>query len=71
MKVVRLLEENTKLAQQQVELAQQQYELGAISLLDLQNAQNALSRAEITLVQKQYDSESLVATLQAFVGEID
>ena len=67
-KVIKILSENVDLAGEQLALAQQQYALGVITLLDLQNSQLLLTRAEIALVQERYDGEILFSSLELLAG---
>ena len=67
-KIIRILSENVDLAVEQLALARQQYALGVITLLDLQNSQMSLTRAEIALVHERYDGEILFASLELLAG---
>ena len=55
-------------AQADVRLAEEQYNLGAISILDLLNAQVSLITAKSTRVRTIYDVKSAEAQLQALTG---
>ncbi|MCH8327178.1 MAG: TolC family protein [Candidatus Marinimicrobia bacterium] len=55
-------------AEADVRLAEEQYNLGAISILDLLNAQVSLITAKSTLVRTNYDIKSAEAQLEALTG---
>lgn len=64
----RLEERNRELAQQQLRLAQERYQLGAITFVELMDAQTVLEQAEADRVAAVYAYHDSVTTLEALVG---
>ncbi len=58
-------------AEADVRLADEQYNLGAISILDLLDAQVSLITTRSTLVRTTYDIKKAEAQLEALMGTIE
>jgi outer membrane protein len=63
-----LQEKRAELAEERLELQLESYRLGSATFMDLQNASNAAASAQRTLLQRRYQLERALVTLEQTLG---
>ncbi|MFQ5824380.1 MAG: TolC family protein [bacterium] len=69
--ISKINERNLRSAEEDFRLAQERYRVGAGTLLEVTDAQVALTRARVTLVSAKYDAMIAQAQLEAAMGTIE
>ena len=65
---VDLAVQNVELSEESLRVVQERYQLGLATILDLQDAQITLTQAEVDLVNRRFDYEVGVASIEALLG---